>query len=347
MLPGSRVLLGWWRELASLRPQRLWFAHLLLHHVEALAAVARLQPLDPVQAALLQALDLPAPGGCQENGDPAHSPLARLRLDRQVLARLLHALAGAGLARPAERGRWELTDAGRLAHRAGAFLTRTRERRAFYFVNESPVQRPPHFLALDRPPAAPLAPPEGWRFDAGLLEECVHQTPEWKRRFRFPAEVESVLGASAAGAAPDWQHVILDRPEQLFLVLVETAEAGGPSLLGFGVREEGWVLERAAPVLALAEGGEEVFPDLAAQPPEEAWRRAWASWCQPRGLPPDEVEACRLEPAGHRLVVHAPPRLVDRLRAARSDAVKHEAWLLAGAGRVREAAQVELIEAPR
>jgi len=43
----------------------------------------------------------------------------------------------------------------------------------------------------------------------------------------------------------------------------------------------------------------------------------------------------------------APQRLVDRLRAARSDAVKQEAWVLAGAGRVREAAQVELVEAPR
>ena len=344
MLPGSRVLLGWWRELGSLRPRRLWFAHLLLHHVEALAAVACPHPLDPLQAALLQALSLPPPGGCRENGDLAPSPLARLGLDRQLLARLLHALTTAGLVRPAGRDRWELTDEGRQAQRAGAFVTRTRERRAFYFVNGSAVQRPPHFLALDRPPAAPLPPPEGWRFDAAVLEECVRQAPEWKRRFRFPTEVESVLGASAPGAAPDWRRVILDRPEQLFLVLVQTAaEGGGPSLLGFGVREEGWVLERGAPVLALAEGVEEVFPDLAAEPPAEAWRRAWGAWCQPRGLPPDEVEACRLEQAGHRLLVHAPPRLVDRLRAARSDAVKHEAWLLAAAGRIREAAQVELV----
>jgi hypothetical protein len=34
--------------------------------------------------------------------------------------------------------------------------------------------------------------------------------------------------------------------------------------------------------------------------------------------------------------------LIERLRAARSDAVKHEAWLLAGDGRTRLAAQLEL-----
>jgi hypothetical protein len=347
MLPGSRILLGWWRELESLRPQRLWFAHLLLHHVEALTTVARLHPLDPFQAALLRALCLPPVGDCRENGDLAPSPLARLGLDRQVLARLLHALAGAGLVRPADRDRWELTPEGRQAQRAGAFVTRTPERRAFYFVDGSAVQQPPHFLALERSPAAPLPVPEGWRFDPAILEACVRRTPEWKRRFRFPEEVESILNPSASEPAPDWRRVILDRPEQLFLVLVQTAEAGGASVLGFGVREEGWVLERGAPVLVLTEGLEEVFPDLAAEPPAEVWRRAWGAWCQPRGLPSDEVAACRLEQVGHRLLVHAPPRLVDRLRAARSDAIKREAWLLAADGRVRAAAQVELVEGPR
>src|SRR5262249_36591387 len=146
---------------------------------------------------------------------------------------------------------------------------------------------------------------------------------------------------------PDWRRVILDRPEQMYLVLVQSAEAEGAALLGFGVREAGWALEQGAPVLVLAEGVAEGFPELAAEPPAEVWRRAWGAWCQRRGLPPDEVEACRLEQSGHRLLVHAPPRLVDRLRAARSDAVKREAWLLAAGGRIREAAQVELVEGSR
>jgi len=41
--------------------------------------------------------------------------------------------------------------------------------------------------------------------------------------------------------------------------------------------------------------------------------------------------------------VRAPHRLIERLRAARSDAIKQEAWLLAGAGRTRTAAQLELL----
>jgi hypothetical protein len=56
------------------------------------------------------------------------------------------------------------------------------------------------------------------------------------------------------------------------------------------------------------------------------------------------VEACRLERVDHRLLVHAPPRLIERLRAARSDAMKQEAWLLAGVGRIRSAAQIDLVQ---
>jgi hypothetical protein len=44
------------------------------------------------------------------------------------------------------------------------------------------------------------------------------------------------------------------------------------------------------------------------------------------------------------LRVLAPGRLIDRLRAARSDALKNEAWLLAGTGRLRAAAVIELVE---
>ena len=48
---------------------------------------------------------------------------------------------------------------------------------------------------------------------------------------------------------------------------------------------------------------------------------------------------------GIHLRVAPPARLLERLRAARSDALKGEAWLLAGEGPVRRAAVVELVEA--
>jgi len=77
------------------------------------------------------------------------------------------------------------------------------------------------------------------------------------------------------------------------------------------------------------------------------WRHAWRAWCHPRGLPVAEVDACILERQGCRLRVTAVPRLIERLRTARSDVFKGEAWLLAGTGRLRAAAQVELVEMKR
>src|SRR5262249_28239985 len=147
-------------------------------------------------------------------------------------------------------------------------------------------------------------------------------------------DVTRVLGRPAA----DWREVILARPEQLFLALAQAPADEGGGLLGFAVRPDGWVLEREAPVLALPAGWREALAGLVEEPPPEAWRQAWQAWCQPRGVPAPECEACRLEPAGAALVVRAPRRLVERLRAARSDAVKGEAWLLAGAGRCRASA---------
>jgi hypothetical protein len=331
--PGGRTLLAWWRDLAPLHPVRLWFAHLLLHRVEALTRVARAHPLDPLQLALLRSLSVPA----SANGT-APPGAGALPLDRQVLDQLLRQLAARGLARSSQ-DTWEVTDEGRRALAEGRVVSHALERRVFYFADGDA----PHYLPLCAPATSPLEPaPEGWRFDPAALEECVRRPPEWKARHGFPAEVEGVY--RLAPGAGDWRHVILDRAEQALLVLVEVR--GEPALLGFAVRPDGWVLLRDRPVLALGAGWPEVLPGPSAPAPAEDWQHAWQAWCRPRGIPPAEVASCRLEPAGHRLVVHAPRRLVDRLRSARSDAVKGEAWLLAGAGPFRPAALIELVEVP-
>ena len=59
-------------------------------------------------------------------------------------------------------------------------------------------------------------------------------------------------------------------------------------------------------------------------------------------MPAAEAAACRLEHDGRRLLVRAPRRVLDHLRAVRSDATRGETFLLAGAGRTHHAAQVEL-----
>ncbi|MGH7172144.1 MAG: hypothetical protein ACRELF_06965, partial [Gemmataceae bacterium] len=238
-------------------------------------------------------------------------------------------------------GLWQMTLAGRDALVTGTLSVSAEERRTFVFVDNSSLSRPPHFLPLELGPARLLGPtsPEaaGCSFDVAYLEACIRQSPEWKARSRFPMDVEALLPL-----ASNWRRVILDSVEVRSFVFIRTIPASGePLTLGFLIRPEGWALE-SDPLLTLAADCEDALPDLAAEPALEMWRQAWQTWSHPRGLPPAEVEACRLERVDHRLLVHAPPRLIERLRAARSDAVKQEAWLLAGDGRTRTAAQIEL-----
>jgi|SRR5579884_993773 len=348
--PGSRVLLGWWRELADYKPQRVHLAHLLVHRVEALVLVRRPRLLDRWQRALLGLAGAHVP-----HGGELISSLSALQMDPQMLGQLIRELTDSGLLHRNGSGLWQMTPAGRHALETGAVPVAAEERRTFTLVDNSALGRPPHFLPLELGPArlAEPASPEavGCSFETAFLEACIGQTPQWKARFRFPTDVESLLSPRPdESPAANWRRVILDTVEHRLVVFIHTAQPVGqasrlsssaPRLLAFAVRPEGWALE-AEPLLTLAEGWEEALPDLTVEPTPAMWRQAWQTWSHPRSLPQAEVAACRLERADHRLLVYAPPRLIDRLRAARSDAVKQEAWLLAGEGRTRLAAQIEL-----
>ncbi len=332
--PGSRVLLGWWRELADRKPQQLRISRLLFHRVEALVRVHRSRTLDRWQLALLRLAGARVPCG------ELVSSLTDLQMDAQVLVQLVRELTDAGLLHQNGTGVWQMTLAGRDALATGALAVFDEERRTFIFVDHAALGRPPHFLPLKRLPplvSAPAPEAAGCSFDVANLEACIRQMPQWKARYRFPTDVAALLPPET-----NWRRVILDTVESRMLVFIHTAQASGSSrVLGFAVRPEGWTLE-PEPLLTLADGWEEALPDLAAEPAPEMWRRVWQEWSHPRGLPPAEVEACRLERTDHRLLVHAPMRLIERLRAARSDAIKQEAWLLAGDGRTRTVAQIEL-----
>src|SRR6516164_7582770 len=89
-MPPGRAPAGWWRELSRRQPQRLWFCHLLLHHVEALATVARTRRPDDFQLALLRMVSAAGNGS-------AGPSLNELHMDRQLLAGWLGALAADGL----------------------------------------------------------------------------------------------------------------------------------------------------------------------------------------------------------------------------------------------------------
>jgi len=334
--PGSRVLLGWWRDLASRKPRQLRISQLLLHRIEAPVRVSRSRVLDRWQRALLHLASTRVP--C--SGELERS-FTDLQMDPQFLGQLVRELTGTGLLHCNGSGLWQMTPAGQDALVTGTLSSSDEERRTFVFVDNSSVGRSPHLLPLEfvpaHPPAAPAQEATACSFDVACLEACIRQSPEWKARFRFPMDVEALLPTEAS-----WQRVILDNVETRPFVFIHTAKASGELLkLGFAIHAEGWTLA-SEPSLALADSWEEALPDLDAEPAPEMWHQAWQAWSQPRRLPSAEVEACRLERVDHRLLVHAPPRLIERLRAARSDAVKQEAWLQAGDGRTRTAAQIEL-----
>ncbi len=334
--PGGRTLAGWWRQLAPWKPQAWWVGHLLLHRVEALVRVARSARPDALHALLLQAIAL----GPDEPLDRLDQ---RLHLGIQLLARVARSLTDAGLLAVAEGGRLVPTPTGRDVLSRGEYRTAVHERRVFYFVEPGLPDQVPHFLPLKDPPSVFLPAAPEWRFDPTWLSEAVARPVEWKRRFGFPAEVEEVvLGPDEFRPGETWRRVVLDRPERLPLAAVLAAKPeGGQRLLGFAVRQDSWQLQSEEPLVSLEEGWQEAFPTLARGPSAADWEETWRSWCQPRGFP---SEAASLQPEAHRLRVTVSARLLERLRATRSDALRGEAWLLAGPGSLRAAAQIDIVE---
>jgi hypothetical protein len=309
-----------------------------LHQVEALVeTIVPPHPLSALADALLAWL-------ANQPGPVLLPRLAgELALDEGLLAEVLADLEARGLARPGPDG-WQPAGGGEgPADRHGvarpvAGPARRLERRSFCFTDSQPSL----FVPLAPTAPQPLAAPPGTHFDLAVLEACIREPEAWKARQGFPLDVLRLV--KPEGTPDDWRAVVVDRPAQVVLVLVEVpARAWGAVLLGFPVRPDaGWALAHE-PVLTWPEGVERLAP-LGADVGLDAWRHAWQVWCQQRSLPGGEVEACRLEVHGHRLRVQAPARLVERLRGARSDALKGEAWLLAGTGRVRPAAMIELAE---
>lgn len=331
--PSSRILAGWWRQLSSWQPQAVWVGHLLLHQVEAQVRLTRPCYPDPSDLLLLQALTVTPEANLAALDQ-------RLGLGRQMLMRWLRRLQTEELAARADGDCWVPTQLGRQALEHGAYPQAVRERRFFHFVEgESPGQ-PPRFLNLMGEGCVPWSAPEGWQFDGALLQACITQSPEWKRRHGFPLDVEAI------GCAGSWQQVMLDLPQRLTALMIQPKDPEGKRpLLGFAVRTENWELLASKPILALPEDGPDSASSIVPEASPEEWRQAWTAWCQPRALASAETEACPLEKVGPQLRIAVPARVLDRLRATRSDALKGEAWLLAGTGRVRSAALLQLVEA--
>jgi hypothetical protein len=340
--PPGRLVASWQRDLARLDPQALWVVHLLVHRVEAPVAGHSLEPLDCLHEGLLRylpAASAPEPGNCL--ADLA----APLHLDEQLLLRVLLSLQNLGLAQPSTtpgdpRPRWARTDLGSQALEAGGVRREGQARRVFHFIVANPDAETARFLPLEAPPLTPAEEP--WSFRLAWLMEALEQPREWKERHGFPADATTL--AAPGEAREPWESIVVAAHGWLSLLCVRSGAAGGETLQGFPVQPEGWTLKLHQPVLRLGPEWAELLPELAAAPTLDEWRQSWKQWTQPRSLPAAEVDACRLEEAGLTLRVTPPPALLERLRAARSDALKGDAWLLAGRDRVRRLLRVEIVE---
>jgi len=335
--PGSRSLAGWWRHLAPLHPRALWVACLSLHRVEALARLNRTVRPDRFARLVLEALALRAAASLDDLE-------AHLHLGRLIVRHVLQQLQADGLAQLDEAGCWRLSARGEHARRHGEYHDAVQERRAFYFLDSGRADRPPEFVNLN-PAGAVLEPvAENRPFDIGVLAHCLGQAPEWKRRHGFPLEIEEILPPNLSTedqAAPEWQRVILVRPEHLFAALVRTrSEHREERIVGFAIQSKGWQLS-TAPTLELDPVNSSLAPEFKSDLSPETWRHAWNSWGQAHGLTAAEMGACHLERRDHRLVVSAARGLVERLRASRGE--KGEAWILAGEGAIRPAALLDMV----
>jgi hypothetical protein len=304
-LPGGRAFPAWWRDLADFSPLRIWFAHLILHRVEVLVELSG-TPMTTLAQALQSLLD-------QKTAPVNLTDVAnKLTLSPEVIRSLLNH-------RSAD------DPSSKACHR---------QRRVFYFVDT----RPPLYLPLPAQATTPLPPPSGWRFDLTTLEECLAQPLEWKVRHHFPTDISRLIRPRVDCLEADWQAVPIDRPDQSLLLLVETTTR---QLLGFLVQPFGWTFSRE-PIFTLPADAD-LLASLTPPVAIESWRQAWQAWCQQRSLPGNEVEACKLDHVDHRLLVKGSPRFLERLRVSKSEALRGEAWVLAGTGRVRPAAQIELV----
>lgn len=331
--PGSRTLAGWWRQLQPQQPRAFQVGYGYVHRIDAPVEVCREQPTDALTHLLLQAIILDP----NSSLDELH---ARLQLPVAVLRQILLAVECDGLLERTDRGHWRPTERGRhaLAHRWYPLPIRCRSTLSFLERLNPLGQRsaPPLFVPLAENVGVPWQVDDSHRFDPAWLQSCIAQSAEWKKRHGFPREIESL---ALQPGVPAWEQVIVDRAERfLFVLLRSNAE-----WIGYSARADGWNLFDQTPIMRLPVTDGTLGSDLLEAPALPVWQDAWRDWCKQRNLPLNEAESCTLTYQPPRLEVQAPERLVQRLRAAKSDLLKGEAWLLVGDGFVRTAAVITIV----
>ncbi len=235
--------------------------------------------------------------------------------------------AAADLVEKKAEAHWHLTPAGRTASETGQFWQHGRARRTFHFR----AGQPPHFLRLVDSPCLPILPPSDRSFDPAVLQSCAERPEEWKRRHGFPSDVEAVVTSRTGDLrVPAWERVIFDAAEELpvFLAVIPGGDNGvGEQLQGFVIHPRiGLTVE---PIFSLGPGWREIFPEVEAGQPPEAWRDAWRRWCRTHQVAAEDGESMEIVASDTIVRVRGSASLIETFRPAT------ETWLLAGAGDLR------------
>lgn len=354
--PGSRVLAGWWLSLSSFQPVKLWIGHFLFHtlevpiHVKGSSALARFPRL------ILQGIAL--------SPDRTNLGLALfLSLEPGLLIHNVRFLESRKLIELDETGSWQLTALGKQANAEGSYSSLYRSRGQFTFL-EPDEGSVPIFVPPLRNAGQESTEGINQRFDLSLVNACLHQDDEWKNQHGFPVEIADLvppfpgpsdranglpLNYSAPDASAhrleDWQRIGAKGGSRHHVLLVSSRGPNESDMLtGFEVNHHQWTFEVGHPLFRLTTAPAGVFRNLLDEPPLDSWTLAWREWGRQRGLPQADVQQGSCERTGHRLKVRVSRRIMDQLRHQRSDAMKGEAWLLAGTDVVRSIAQLEIIE---
>jgi hypothetical protein len=339
--PPQRALSLWWKQLSALSPQALWFSYLVIHRVEALVTVQESVSLDPLSHFVLRACSLRPPPSLEEIE-------GRLLVDRPLLFQVLRHLERAGMLMQNAEARWSLRPAGEQALPQGRFVGMQQTRRLFHFLDGEPGKATPQFVQVSQPFAGiALGEEESSTFSIDLLAACLHQPVEWKKLHGFPSDVTEIIRLENNNhtSTPSWKRVILDHVQRVPAILAQVAGRGDERVVAVGVKLDEWSVSRGDPFLTLGPHGRDVLANFMREPDLESWRRAWQMWSRARSLPTAEVDACVVQRRDCRLLVTAPPSLIERLRTTKNEVLKGETLLLAGEGGARSLARIELTPA--
>ncbi len=341
-IPSSRALVGWWRQLCDLDPPlakpsgdhiAFWVAQLDVDRLEALSRVSHTVSVDPFTQLVLNAVAKDVP--CRIPHLQQIVPV-----NPAVLRQALLQLQEDGLVTRTANESIALTEEGSSATRNGKYNPSVFERRAFHFRWSARPDQPPQFLPL-KGSGEPLPTSSDSAVGVEHLLNCVQQSAEWKSRHGFPTEVAEILLPVAGDTTVNaWKRIVCRQSERIALVLIRH---GG--LRGYAVHRQSLALDLASPALEMRSSWEEIIPELNHEPLIEQWKLAWREWLGANGVSSAGADTHHVERRGHRLRIRVAKPLLERIRHARDDPLRHAAWILAGDERIRAAAPLEIVTA--